>query len=132
MATSWRSPRESAVQSTAGAPPAPSARRRPGTAGSRAALDLGTARTRLLLSGTLTVVDRPSAVPASPAGDGVHGAPRMLRPIRHGMVSSTEACARLARTVLRGAAPHGAPPLEHVLLGVPVAASALDRRAAST
>ncbi|GAA3158975.1 hypothetical protein GCM10010466_57200 [Planomonospora alba] len=118
--------------------------------GSRAALDLGTSRTRLMMSGTLAIVDQPSAVPAAPARDGASGphdapdtsdaldalgalgAPEMLRPIRHGMVTSTAACARLARRVLRSAAPHGAPPLERVLLGVPVAASALDRRAAGT
>ncbi|TLP60902.1 rod shape-determining protein [Microbispora triticiradicis] len=84
------------------------------------ALDLGTARTRLLLSGSPVIRERPSAV-------GAPAAPRHW-PVRHGMVSDMPGCARLIRAALREAA--GQEPLERVLLGVPVAASRLDRRAA--
>ncbi|WP_182873587.1 rod shape-determining protein [Microbispora sp. H10670] len=84
------------------------------------ALDLGTARTRLLLSGSPVIRERPSAV-------GAPAAPRHW-PVRHGMVSDMPGCSRLVRAALREAA--GQEPLERVLLGVPVAASRLDRRAA--
>ncbi|GAA4192139.1 rod shape-determining protein [Microbispora amethystogenes] len=88
--------------------------------GTALALDLGTARTRLLLSGSPVIRERPSAVGAPPA-------PRRW-PVRHGMVSDMPGCARLVRAALREAAGQESP--ERVLLGVPVAASRLDRRAA--
>ncbi|MEU8247716.1 rod shape-determining protein [Nonomuraea sp. NPDC048916] len=99
---------------------------RPPPGGSYAALDLGTLRTRSLVSGSLAISDRASSVPAvdvSPDLDTVW-------PIRHGMVVSMGACHRLANTVLREAMPHDAWPLERVMLGVPVAATKVDRRAA--
>ncbi|WP_432920760.1 rod shape-determining protein [Microbispora sp. CA-135349] len=85
------------------------------------ALDLGTARTRLLLSGSTAVKERPSAC-------GEPGARRW--PVRHGMVADMPGCARLVRTALLDVVTERHPPLERVLLGVPVAASRLDRRAA--
>ncbi|KAA9378470.1 hypothetical protein F5972_16625 [Microbispora cellulosiformans] len=88
--------------------------------GTALALDLGTARTRLLLSGSPVIRERPSAV-------GAPAAPRHW-PVRHGMVSDMPGCARLVRSALREAAGQESP--ERVLLGVPVAASRLDRRAA--
>ncbi|MEU7886576.1 rod shape-determining protein [Microbispora bryophytorum] len=85
------------------------------------ALDLGTARIRLLLSGSTTIRERPSAC----------GDPEARRwPVRHGMVADMPGCARLVRTALSDAVTERHPPLERVLLGVPVAASRLDRRAA--
>ncbi|WP_405085074.1 rod shape-determining protein [Microbispora sp. NBC_01389] len=92
-----------------------------GAAGGTAlALDLGTARTRLLLSGSPVIRERPSAV-------GAPAAPRHW-PVRHGMVADMPGCARLVSAALSEVA--GQEPLERVLLGVPVAASRLDRRAA--
>ncbi|MGI5157596.1 rod shape-determining protein [Microbispora sp. CA-102843] len=86
------------------------------------ALDLGTARTRLLLSGSTAIKDRPSAC-------GGPGTDRRW-PVRHGMVADMPGCARLVRAALSDAVTDRHPPLELVLLGVPVAASRLDRRAA--
>ncbi|GAB3136364.1 rod shape-determining protein [Microbispora hainanensis] len=89
------------------------------------ALDLGTARTRLLLSApgrhSTAISERPSA-----CGD--PGARRW--PVRHGMVADMPGCAQLVRGALRDAVTEQHPPLERVMLGVPVAASRLDRRAA--
>ncbi|WP_169946594.1 rod shape-determining protein [Microbispora sp. H11081] len=87
------------------------------------ALDLGTARIRLMRPGSTAIEERPSA-----CGD--PGARRW--PVRHGMVADMPGCARLVRTALRDveADPHR--PLERVLVGVPVAATRLDRRAAYT
>ncbi|MBO4274238.1 hypothetical protein [Microbispora triticiradicis] len=59
------------------------------------ALDLGTARTRLLLSGSPVIRERPSAV-------GAPAAPRHW-PVRHGMVSDMPGCARLVRAARGGA-----------------------------
>ncbi|MFI7037362.1 rod shape-determining protein [Microbispora rosea] len=85
------------------------------------ALDLGTARTRLLLSGSTAIKERPSAF----------GEPGTRRwPVRHGMVADMPSCVRLVRAALSDAVTGQHPPLERVLLGVPVAASRLDRRAA--
>ncbi|WP_432861712.1 rod shape-determining protein [Microbispora rosea] len=85
------------------------------------ALDLGTARTRLLLSGSTAIKERPSSF----------GEPGTRRwPVRHGMVADMPSCARLVRAALSDAVTGQHPPLERVLLGVPVAASRLDRRAA--
>ncbi|MEV4299114.1 rod shape-determining protein [Microbispora rosea] len=85
------------------------------------ALDLGTARTRLLLSGSTAIKERPSAF----------GEPGTRRwPVRHGMVADMPSCARLVRAALSDAVTGQHPPLERVLLGVPVTASRLDRRAA--
>ncbi|MER5621184.1 rod shape-determining protein [Streptosporangium sp. NPDC002544] len=103
--------------------------------GRRAALDLGTARTRLLLSGGDTLIDEPSAVPADPSSQ-VTGAAdavpdgRWRWPVRHGIVTDPPGCTRLARHVLRTSATSGTAPLERLLLGVPVAASEAERRAA--
>ncbi|MET8053845.1 hypothetical protein ABZU75_40325 [Streptosporangium sp. NPDC005286] len=74
--------------------------------GRRAALDLGTARTRLL-SGGDTLTYEPSAVPADPSSQ-VTGAAdavpdgRWRWPVRHGIVTDPPGCARLARRVLSG------------------------------
>lgn len=103
------------------------------------ALDLGTARTRTVAPGG-AILDRPSCVPSS------DGTAERVWPIRHGMVASMGACHRLARSVLREAVeqavqasaapgPAGATglddgSLERVLVGVPVAASGTERRAA--
>ncbi|KAB8193048.1 hypothetical protein FH608_022200 [Nonomuraea phyllanthi] len=97
------------------------------------ALDLGTARTRSLSSGGFAIADRPSAVgSASAVGSGPDGTSAQVRPIRHGMVADPGACLRLVHLVLRDAQLSGAWPLERVLTGVPVAATASDRRALST
>jgi rod shape-determining protein MreB len=98
-----------------------------GAAGRPVALDLGTARTRTVAPGGVTVLDRPSCVPSQddPA--------EQVWPIRHGMVSSMAACHRLARAVLNEAAGHAGLAgrgLERVILGVPVAATDTERRAA--
>ncbi|MBX6383567.1 MAG: rod shape-determining protein [Microbispora sp.] len=90
--------------------------------GAALALDLGTSRIRLLLSGSTVIKDWPSAC------DG-RGAARRW-PVRHGMVADTAGCARLVRAALDDVVTARNPPLERVLLGVPVAASPLDRRAA--
>lgn len=100
-----------------------------------AALDLGTARTRLLFSGSDTLIDEPSAVPDGSAepGDGAADAVpdrRWQWPVRHGMVTDTPACARLAGRVLRAGTGWGTAPLEWILLGVPVAATESERHAA--
>ncbi|MFJ2030266.1 rod shape-determining protein [Streptosporangium sp. NPDC087985] len=107
------------------------------THGRHAALDLGTARTRLLLSGNDTLLDEPSAVPAdlSEPDTGTAGAvpdARWRWPVRHGMVADASACARLTGRILRASARQGTAPLERLLLGVPVAASGAERRAAVT
>ncbi|NUW38645.1 rod shape-determining protein [Nonomuraea rhodomycinica] len=60
---------------------------------------------------------------ASTAGSG------LVRPLRHGMVADPGACHRLVRLVLHDARLSGAWPLERVLAGVPVAATASDRAA---
>ncbi|GHE44277.1 hypothetical protein GCM10017673_53010 [Streptosporangium violaceochromogenes] len=102
--------------------------------GGYAALDLGTARTRLLLSGGGTLIDEPSAVPGDlPApGSGTAGAVpdgRWRWPVRHGVVTDASACARLAGRVLRTATAGGDVPLKRLLVGVPVAATGPERHA---
>jgi len=100
------------------------------------ALDLGTARTRTVVPGGSAILDRPSCVPSA------DGTAEPVWPIRHGMVASMAACHRLARTVLREALDQAAgvsadpagdgDPLgrvARVLVGVPVAATATERRA---
>ncbi|MER7502712.1 rod shape-determining protein [Nonomuraea pusilla] len=64
-------------------------------------------------------------VPASPGAEGLGS----VWPIRHGMVVDPGACHRLARVVLQDARLAGAWPPRRVLVGVPVAATASDRRA---
>ncbi|MFG3436064.1 rod shape-determining protein [Nonomuraea sp. NPDC047897] len=86
-----------------------------------AALDVGTARVRSLTPGGPAIVDRRSA-----------GAAALVRPVRHGMVAEPAACRRLVHDVLLDALPGGLWPLERVLAGVPVAATASDRRALRT
>ena len=100
------------------------------------ALDLGTARTRTVVPGGSAILDRPSCVPSA------DGTAEPVWPIRHGMVASMAACHRLARPVLREAldqavgvsadpAGDGDPlgRVARVLVGVPVAATATERRA---
>lgn len=104
-----------------------------GMSGAYAVIDLGTARTRSLVSDGPAITDRPSSAPhraSDPADAGVLAEPGLVWPVRHGMVADMAACARLVRAVMRDAARDGARPPERVLVGVPVAASDLDRRAA--
>ncbi|UBU11499.1 rod shape-determining protein [Nonomuraea gerenzanensis] len=91
-----------------------------------AALDLGTARTRALILGGQAIADRPSVVVrrSSAAGE-----VDVVRPVRHGMVADPGACVRLVRLALRDTRLYDSRPLERVLAGVPVAASAGDRAA---
>lgn len=81
----------------------------------RAAVDLGTARIRLIGFGHPSIVDEPSGVPGS------------ARPVRHGLVADVAACARLVDQVLRIALPEGARTPGRVLVGVPVTASPAER-----
>ncbi|MER6945866.1 rod shape-determining protein [Nonomuraea sp. NPDC000554] len=99
---------------------------------SYAALDLGTARTRSLVSGSVTIAERASSVPARPRQPGrqePEQGSEVVWPILHGMVANMAACHRLAHTVLRDAMLYGSWPLERVLVGVPVAATRIDRLA---
>ncbi|NRQ33832.1 hypothetical protein HII36_18525 [Nonomuraea sp. NN258] len=90
------------------------------------ALDLGTSRTRSLALGGHAIADRASTiVRRSSAADG----PDVVWPIRHGMVADPGACLRLVRLVLQDTCLYDSRPLERVLAGVPVAATASDRRA---
>ncbi|MFG1946388.1 rod shape-determining protein [Nonomuraea sp. NPDC048826] len=81
----------------------------------RAAVDLGTARVRLIGLGHPSIVDEPSAVPGG------------ARPVRHGLVADAAACARLVSRMLGAAPPGGAAATGQVLVGVPVSASAAER-----
>ncbi|NUW33115.1 rod shape-determining protein [Nonomuraea sp. SMC257] len=56
----------------------------------------------------------------------------LVRPLRHGMVADPGACHRLVRLVLHDARLSGAWPLDRVLAGMPVAATASDRAAVRT
>ncbi|MGV9304166.1 rod shape-determining protein [Nonomuraea sp. NPDC003727] len=98
--------------------------------GGYAVLDLGTVRTRSLTSGTFAIAERLSAVPAGAPGT---TAPSGLRwPIRHGVVADPAACRRLVDIVLYDARLAGTWPLERILVGVPVAATASERRSLRT
>ncbi|MFE3452537.1 rod shape-determining protein [Nonomuraea sp. NPDC059194] len=90
--------------------------------GRSAALDLGTARIRMVGLTHPVIIDQPSRL-TSAAGS--------RRPVRHGMVADTTACAQLVGTLLRSAFPETAHPWEQVLLGVPVTASPAQRTAAA-
>ena len=115
--------------------------------GPRAAVDLGSSRIRVSVPAREVMVDRPSSVPAA-AEAGEETRPRRrrgvdkdawvdtrttppgwVRPIRHGMVTDTRDCARLAGGVLREAAVL-AP--KEILLALPSAATDVDRRRAVT
>ncbi|WP_214107998.1 rod shape-determining protein [Acrocarpospora catenulata] len=91
-----------------------------------AALDLGTARTRSLALDRNALADWPSAIMKRSS---VSGATDLVRPIRHGMVADPDACRRLVRMVLHDTRLYDKRPLARVLAGVPMAASASDRRA---
>lgn len=108
--------------------------------GPRAALDLGSSRVRAGVPARELIIDRPASLPVPdgrrpprPRGeDSEHVPPGgdvpRLRPIRHGMVADSRACARLARRTLLEAT--GASPPGEVLLAVPAAAGGADRRRA--
>lgn len=85
-------------------------------------LDLGTSRTRSLSCDGFAIADRPSAV-ATTSPDG------LVRPIRRGMVVDPGAFLRLVDLTLREAELPGGRPVEHVLAGVPRAATGSDRQA---
>ncbi|MBO2462369.1 rod shape-determining protein [Actinomadura violacea] len=115
----------------------------PGTGsphGPRAALDLGSSRVRAGVPARELIIDRPASLPVPGGrrpprprgGDADHlaaggDAPR-LRPIRHGMVADSRACAHLARRTLLEAT--GAARPREVLLAVPAAAGGVDRQRA--
>ncbi|GGS98756.1 rod shape-determining protein [Nonomuraea spiralis] len=92
-------------------------------------LDLGTSRTRSLSLDGFAIADRPSAV-VVPSPESAAGMP--VRPIRRGMVVDPGACLRLVHLVLQDAWLSGGRPLEHVMAGVPRAATGSDRQAVRT
>jgi actin-like ATPase involved in cell morphogenesis len=97
----------------------------------RAAVDLGSSRIRASLPDQDVIVDRPSSISVAtdrtPPRD--LGAAR-THPIRHGTVADASGCTRLTRWTLREIDPM--PELSEVLLGVPVAATSVQRRRAAT
>ncbi|GAA3163589.1 rod shape-determining protein [Nonomuraea roseoviolacea] len=72
-----------------------------------------------------------AGAPGDPGRTATPG-PGLVRPLRHGMVADPGACHRLVRLVLHDARLSGAWPLDRVLAGVPVAATASDRAAVRT